>query len=202
LDCPRKEIWRNNLYKNYKICRTKIYDDKWIDNVAPLFKYIHTKLIYELQDYYKFHILKEDCCEGDDNIAIAKTYIREKFPTKKIIICSNDCDLLQLIDLNCNIINLKNKCINSKSLGTTKKDLLYKCILGDTSDSIKGVFPRCGPKTTMKLINNEELLENYFKKYKDSRDQYKLNEQLINFNFIPTNLKDKILKKLNLILEK
>ena len=60
--------------------------------------------------------------------------------------------------------------------------------MGDTSDNIPAVFPKCGLKTAQKCIEDPE----FFKKKMDNNPeyykQYELNKILVNFNNIPENL--------------
>ena len=66
-------------------------------------------------------------------------------------------------------------------------DLEIKIIMGDTSDNIPSVFPKCGPKTAQKCIDDPE----FFKKKMDKQEyhaQYELNKQLVNFDNIPEEL--------------
>jgi len=59
--------------------------------------------------------------------------------------------------------------------------------MGDTSDNIPSVFPKCGLKTAQKCIEDEEFFK---KKMADNPvyyEQYKLNEELVSFDKIPQN---------------
>ena len=57
-----------------------------------------------------------------------------------------------------------------------KNDLLIKILMGDTSDNIPSVFPKCGIKTAQKCIEDD----NFFKKKMANNPtyyaQYELNE--------------------------
>ena len=50
-------------------------------------------------------------------------------------------------------------CNSEKVLDFPMLDLKMKIIIGDNSDNIQGCFPKCGPKTAIKLIKDNELLE-------------------------------------------
>jgi 5'-3' exonuclease len=82
----------------------------------------------------------------------------------------------------------KNIAENKSSTGDAQNDLEIKIIMGDTSDNIPSVFPKCGPKTAQKCIEDPE----FFKKKMDNNPeyykQYELNKILVNFNNIPENL--------------
>jgi 5'-3' exonuclease len=66
--------------------------------------------------------------------------------------------------------------------------------MGDSSDNIPSIFPKCGPKTAKKCIDDpiyfqkkmSENLEEYQK-------QYKLNQLLVNFENIPYELQQEFI---------
>jgi len=133
--------------------------------------------------------------EADDCIAISVKYVLEKYPDCHIYIITSDRDYLQLNAVNVDLYNLafKNIAENKSSTGDPKMDLKIKIIMGDNSDNIPSVFPKCGPKTALKCIEDEE----YFKKKMcDNQNyyaQYELNQQLVDFDCIPENLKNEFI---------
>ena len=60
--------------------------------------------------------------------------------------------------------------------------------MGDSSDNIPSVFPKCGVKTAQKCVEDLE----FFKKKMDNNPeyyaQYELNKNLVDFNNIPQQL--------------
>ena len=60
--------------------------------------------------------------------------------------------------------------------------------MGDTSDNIPSVFPKCGPKTALKYYENKTE----FQKKLESSDvfisQYNINKKIVDFNEIPMDL--------------
>ena len=192
-DCPRNQIWRMNLFEEYKTNRDVIYkSENW--KGGPVFKFVKDILLPKLKDIHHFNLINHPKMEGDDIIACITRYLQENYPTQKIYIITSDHDYLQLIDENTTIINLKNKLLNEKSCGNPKHDLLLKIICGDKADNIKPCFKKCGPKTAMKLILNPSLLETKFLKEENSRNIYTLNCKLIDFNYIPIEYKEEIIK--------
>jgi len=122
--------------------------------------------------------------EADDIIA-SLTYLLEG---KKIII-STDNDFLQLINENVEVYNpVKKITYNNENfeelIGVKLKDfLLYKALIGDSSDNIPRV-PRVGPVTAKKIVNmygyegifnKNEINDKILQKVKDFRDQICLN---------------------------
>lgn len=186
-DCPRKEIWRNELYQDYK--KTRENDDSFMG--GPFFKMVYdndNKFIYDSGVNY---ICKYPSLEADDIIAILKKNIRNKYNDALIYIIANDHDYLQLLDENTKIINFKNKNLleSKKVFDNPDKNLFYKIVLGDKSDNIMPIFKKCGPKTCEKYYNNNyEEFENELKKNPDTFEKFKLNRKLISFDEIPINL--------------
>jgi 5'-3' exonuclease len=60
--------------------------------------------------------------------------------------------------------------------------------MGDTSDNIPSVFPKCGPKTAIKCIEDPEFFQKKMNNNLDYYNQYELNKKLIDFNNIPQHL--------------
>ena len=184
-DCPRGEIWRNKLFNSYK--ENRVQDDTFMG--GPFFKKVYNEGLLEKAgtDY----ILKYNNLEADDIIALTKNYIEiNKNIENSIYIITNDQDYLQLINENTFIYNLKFKELNStkKSFKDPNKDLLSKIILGDKSDNIPAVFPKCGIKTVEKYLNDNQLLQTDLDKY-NVRDKFNFNKKIIDFNEIPEYLK-------------
>ena len=182
-DCKRENIWRMDLFKKYKANRD---NDGFMG--GPFLK-----MAYEEDLFIKGGaktILKHPKLEGDDCIAISVKHLLKKYPNCQIYIITSDKDYLQLKTPNVHIYNLayKNIAENKSSTGNPQHDLEIKIIMGDTSDNIPSVFPKCGPKTAQKCIEdpiffNKKMCDNpeYYK-------QYELNKILVNFDNIPKNL--------------
>lgn len=201
-DCKREDIWRTKLYPEYKGTRGN-YNDKDI-NPGPFFKIVYQEGIFENienNNNIDLSTIRNNHLEADDCLAITSKYLIQKNPENKIYIITSDTDYLQLIQPNIYLFNLKYKYVNTpkNSLGCRLKDLLYKIIIGDKSDNIPSIFPKCGPKKTLKYINNIELFEDHLKKY-NKYDQYQLNKTLIDFSCIPNNLQNEVIAKLERIL--
>ena len=181
LDCPRKEIWRNDYYPEYKA--TRVYDDTFMG--GPFFEIG----ISIFQNELKLPILKANRLEADDCLAL---FVKNRNDFNSINIIANDMDYLQLDDRkNINIINLKYKYLRESKTATSSSecDLFCKIVIGDKSDNIPGIFKKCGLKTALKYFENKELFEKQLDK-ENCNKQYRLNELIINFNFIPDELKE------------
>ena len=190
-DCPRKNIWRMGIYKDYKANR--VYDDSFMG--GPIFKKIYDENMFIKGGVNK--ILKCEQLEADDCIAITTSHIIKLIPNAKIWIITSDMDYLQLSQPNVELYNLKyTKLTDSKnSFNDAEKDLFCKIVMGDKSDGIPGVLKKCGIKTAEKCYLDNE----YFKKKLENENAYDLyerNKTLVDFNNIPQNLV-KMFKKKN-----
>lgn len=185
-DCPRKDIWRNKLYENYK--GTRAQDNGF--NCGPFFKFIYqdnNKLLYESGVK---HILQFPNLEADDIIAIVKQELRAKYHDSKIYIIANDHDYLQLLDGQTEIINFQYKFLKEakKVFPEPEKNLFYKIVLGDKSDNINPVFKKCGPKTCEKYYVDKDAFNEALLKEAGAREKYELNRKLVSFTEIPQDL--------------
>jgi len=197
-DCKRENIWRNEIFDKYKANR--IYDDKSQWEGGPFFKMVYDENLFQ-QGGAK-EILYHPKLEADDCIAISVKDIIDKNHESEIYIITSDKDYLQLNYENIHLFNLsyKNIANNNKTFtGIAEKDLEMKIIMGDISDNIPSVFPKCGPKTALKYLENPSLLQMKLKENAEYSKKYELNKKLINFNYIPINLVEEF-KLLNNIL--
>ena len=186
-DCPRQDIWRNELFDNYK--GTRGNDDAFMG--GPFFKMAYDLLVEATNCR---HIIKFDSLEADDCIALTTMYLKNKYPDQDttIHIIANDMDYLQLADTQTHIINLKYKDLQDSKTSTrdAKKDLFLKTVIGDKSDNIPGIFKKCGIKTAQKYYDDKELFESMLKK-ENAYAQYEKNKKIIDFNEIPEILANK-----------
>ena len=184
-DCKRENIWRNDLFKDYKANRANGTEDGFMG--GPFFK-----MAYEDELFQKGGakaILKHPRLEADDCIALSVKYLVKKYPQCRIFIITSDRDYLQLNAHNVHLYTLtyKNLADGKTSTGNAEDDLKIKILMGDTSDNIPSVFPKCGLKTALKCLEDEEFFK---KKMADNQSyyaQYELNEKLVSFDKIPNN---------------
>ena len=185
-DCKRENIWRNELFPKYKANRANGAEDGFLG--GPFFK-----MVYEDELFQKGGakaILKHPKLEADDCIALSVKYLLNKYPECNIYIITSDRDYLQLNAHNVHLYNLsyKNIAENKSSTGNAKDDLEIKIIMGDTSDNIPSVFPKCGQKTAIKCIEDPEFFKKKMANNQDYYNQYELNKKLVNFDCIPEYL--------------
>ena len=182
-DCPSKNIWRRELFPEYKHGRKK--DD---NGVGHSFKMTYNENLFTVGGADA--ILFDPQLEADDCIAITSKHLIEKYPDSKIHIITSDMDYLQLSNDNTYIYNLQGKPLteSKNSFNDPQKDLFCKIISGDKSDNICGVFDRCGLKTAEKYYNDKELFDKKLNDNPSSREIYDRNRNIIDFNYIPKAL--------------
>jgi 5'-3' exonuclease len=188
-DCKRENIWRNEFYHKYKATRP----NGGIENGfmgGPFFKMAYEDEMFQQSGAET--ILYHPRLEADDCIAIYVKQLLEKYPANEcsIYIITSDNDYLQLIRENVHIYNLAFKNLKDSRVftGNPEKDLKIKTIMGDASDNIPSVFPKCGIKTAIKCVEDPEFFK---KKMNDTvayYEQYLLNDTLVSFDKIPEEL--------------
>ena len=143
---PRKDILEE--YKANRPDWSEVPDD---ENPFTQLPYI-----YEALDYMGVKHAETTVCETDDVIA---AYALRYGDECKVIISSFDSDYFQLINDNVNVLRYRGdysvicdeNYIKTKYGIEPSRYLDFKCLVGDTSDNIKGV-KGVGPKTAAKLI--------------------------------------------------
>jgi 5'-3' exonuclease len=186
-DCKRENIWRMDLFPQYKGNRQ---NDGFIG--SPFFKMVYEEKLF--QEGGAQAILSHPKLEADDCIAISVKYVLSKYPLCQIYIITSDKDYLQLNAHNVKLYNLAFKNIADKSsTGNSKNDLEIKIIMGDTSDNIPSVFPKCGPKTAEKCIQDPAFFKKKMSDNEAYYKQYELNSKLVNFDNIPIDLVNEFL---------
>ena len=193
-DCKREHIWRNDIFKDYKANRANGPEDGFMG--GPFFK-----MAYEEQLFQKGGaktILKHPRLEADDCIALSVKYLLNKYPLCKIYIITSDRDYLQLNAHNVDLFTLtyKNLADGKTATGNAEDDLKIKILMGDTSDNIPSVFPKCGEKTALKCCQDNAFFLKKMNNNEEYYKQYALNKKLVDFNNIPQNLVDEFISQL------
>lgn len=187
-----KGSWRYSVYPEYKANRAANRNKgKMILDHENFIKALE-QFIKDMKEIFNnIYVLKLKRAEADDIIAIMS---REVFKDKNITIISGDGDMHQLITKNVQQYDPRQnkiiECINPQ------KELTLKILKGDSSDNIKPIKKGVGIKTAEKIMNMG------FDKYIDGLNEddkkivltkYEQNKTLINFDFIPEDLKEKII---------
>jgi len=185
LDCPRKDIWRNDLFDSYKANR--VQDDNFMG--GSIFKMVHREELFRQAGANM--TIRHPHLEADDCLALTTRNILGLMPHAKITIITSDMDYLQLACENIRLVNLKYKDLtDSKNCFKDKnKDLFCKIVMGDKSDGIPSIFKKCGIKTAEKCYENKEYFHNRLKQ-ENAYERYELNKKLVDFREIPKYLVD------------
>ena len=183
-DCKRADIWRNQLFPNYKANR--LHNDGFMG--GPFFKMVYEDNLFIEGGAQT--ILQHPKLEADDCIAISVKYLLNTYVTCNIYIITSDKDYLQLAEERVQIYDLTFKKLTEQksSTGDPNCDLFCKILTGDPSDNISSVFTRCGPKTAIKYFQNKELLTKKLQESTIFQTAYELNSKIIDFNNIPDEL--------------
>ena len=102
-DCPRKDIWRMELFPEYKGSRETHTDDL----LKKCFQLVYSENLFQEGGIEK--TLYHPRLEADDVIALHTKYLRENEPDAFIHIITSDTDYLQLLQYNVEIYTLNNK---------------------------------------------------------------------------------------------
>ena len=213
IDCPRANIWRNKLFSLFEHCsdiseenllakinnldaiqvetkdgpETSTYKggrkQDPIINVGPFFKLVYQENLF--QQVGITTILSHPELEADDCIALALRHYTTNTTTQQYIIIANDHDYLQLVSPTIRLINLKYREIPCEN---PEAALFMKCVQGDKSDNIKGIFKRCGKKTATAYYEDKDRFHQQFQKEPGSYHRFLINQRMINFKWIPERL--------------
>ena len=143
---------RYDIYEPYKSGRGKDYKNGTQPVDEEELK--QRKLIWEYLNELYVRQLKHEVIEGDDFIAY---YCLTKKQNEKVTICTNDRDMAQLIseDVRIYFLDLKNYVDNSNFISyfcyKLENAALIKTMIGDNSDTIKGI-KGLGVKTLLTLF--------------------------------------------------
>lgn len=203
-DCQKSKIWRIDQYKEYKQERRDAKDSDKNFAFSGTFKFIYDVLIPEYEEEGSI-CLSVPCSEGDDIIA---TLIKNKIANNFIILAS-DRDLLQLVNDKVVMINVAGENITfSKELEIPDEELnnigfggkeyiFIKALMGDKSDGIASIHARCGKKTAIKYFFNKNLLQEKMISEPGIKNIIKNNISIMDFDYIPKEINDAIMKAYN-----
>jgi 5'-3' exonuclease len=189
-DCQREKIWRNAYINEYKGGRKKD------NNIGYYFKMVYDDNLFEKSGINT--ILSYEELEADDCIALTCKYINNCYNDYKIYIIANDMDYIQLCNEKINLYNLKYKNISLDTEEETKKYLYCKIIMGDKSDNIPPIFPKCGIKTAIKYYEDKISFQKKINSIEGSNELYERNKKIIDFNEIPQYLVNGFLQYIKL----
>jgi 5'-3' exonuclease len=185
----KNDVWRDQIMDTYKNERI---DLSIKNNFKPIFEYMINYYINTIIDNKIYHKIEHKKCEADDIIGTITLHCKKYYKNTKIYIISNDKDYLQLGRKNVYFISLNKKQINI-TIKHAQNILHEKIIMGDKTDNIKGIFYKTKIKNKKDLIENKKKLFSFLDNNILIKKKYLLNQKLINFDFIPKNLKKEII---------
>jgi len=191
-DCNRSEIWRNEIYKDYKDGRGK--KSNFDSQIFVLFKN------YICNNSYNYCEL--DNLEADDIAFLLKNKIKEEIKNIKIIIITNDNDYLQMYDDKVLIINMQFKDLSLRVKHHPKYELEYKIIFGDKSDNIPKIQTGMRCDQALKIAMMDEETRNKYLTENDLMNKYLFNKKLVDLRQIPLFFVNKFNDKYNIIIKK
>lgn len=199
-DAPRESLWRNQLMDSYKESR----EQKDTLQIGPFFAYSFENLIDPKR------LVAVPTAEADDVCAICVMEVLDRVwklsggEDRKLTVITGDTDYLQLKrygDL-VKIVRLPKfeeiplvvKVGKKKEQVNALDYLISKVVMGDTSDDIPRVFNGCGPATALKIARDQELFEKMIASHPERLERFERNRTLIDFDRIPTEIKDQTLR--------
>ena len=194
MDTPKEQLWRMEIQNDYKSGRA---DLSLKHNFRTTFDYTYDIMIPKFIEQYKnINKIRIDEVEADDIIACICMHFETIDSEQKIYLVSGDEDFLQLGRDNLIFINYKKKKPFVLTKDEAKSNLINKILNGDSSDNIQSIFPK-GTRNKKEIIESEIKLKNYLEINSDSKKQYDKNKLMIDFNNIPKNYFNKIIKIFN-----
>lgn len=191
LCCDGSNCWRYDYFPYYKRSRKKNRENSELD-WKTIFEFINS-ITEEIKQYLPYKVLKCEGAEADDIIATLVKQNKEE----NILILSADKDFIQLhTDKVKQYDPVRKRWISNKD---PKTYLLEHILKGDSSDGIPNVLSsddtfvvgkRQKPMTRKRLDYYLSLDDNSIEKELGKR--YQRNKTLIDLNYIPDNIVERI----------
>jgi DNA polymerase-1 len=195
-DGPGSTINRKNILSEYKESRDTlrvnwdVFDDKSDEDESKYNQLV--RLTHYLQ-CLPIKVISLDKVEADDIIAFLAQKLSKKYDSK-VIITSSDKDFLQLINDNINVFRpIEKKVYTPQTVfdefGVLPTNfILYKTLIGDSSDKIKGVkglgkkkIPKLFPELSVVPQTLDDIFNKCEQNYKENLIYSKI---ILNFNEI------------------
>jgi len=194
--CDAGNNWRRQVFPYYKANRRKNREKSEI-NWTAVFETLN-KVRDELKDYFPYRVIRVDGAEADDIIGtLAQTYGNTN---EKILILSGDKDFVQL-QAYMNVQQFDPVQKKWRKTNDVDKFMKEHIIRGDTGDGVPNflsaddtfvVGARQKPISQKKL---DQWLNSDPKEFCDEKmlRGYLRNQQLVDLNFIPPDIKKEVL---------
>jgi len=198
LDSFNLPIWRAKYLKDYKGSRI---DLSLKNNYKPAFNETYNRIIPDLvkNNQGKIFQMQINNLEADDIIGTICKYLDATDNQIDIFLISGDNDFLQLGRPNLFIYSYKSKTPRVLTRTEARQILKQKILTGDISDNISSIFPkdriRLSIKQRKEIINDKKKLKEYLNEDKEAYKKYKLNQLIIDFDYIPKKFQKLIIKQ-------
>ena len=191
--------WRRDYFPLYKANRKKSRD-KDDKDWGLIFDTLH-KVKEEIRDNFPYRFMYVENCEADDIIAILTQHAYIIAPNEKVLIISGDKDFQQLqrYDQVSQFSPNVNKFIEPE--GGAEEFLKEHILKGDKADGIPNILSNdnCLDEGIRQTPLRRSNLEKYLRITISSDDKYYRNylrnQTLIDFDFIPQEVIDRILNE-------
>ena len=190
--------FRRKLYPEYKAQRS-LGNKSWDYGKAR--DYVVNSILPELDLYKKNGYIRIGVpgAEADDVIAVMMQNDGKNWAAKILISSDHDfCQIEGIRQFNVfgdEVIPWVDK---DKGIKMTSEEVkIVKSLCGDGADNIPQCIPRVGVKTAYKLCKDRNKLKEMLKENADAAKQFLLNRKLIDFDLMPSELKESIEKTVN-----
>lgn len=199
--CDSRNYWRRDFFPNYKGMRKKTREESDLDWTF-IFETLN-ELKVDLAEYFQYKVINVDKCEADDVIAVLTMNTQEFGNYEDVLIVSSDKDFKQLQQYE-NVAQFSP--MLKKLIKINKKELhawmMEHVVKGDSGDGIPNILSgddvfmngeRQKPVSSKRL---QEFIDNGFLacKNNDERRNYQRNITLVDFKYIPEEIKNAILE--------
>jgi hypothetical protein len=207
--CDGRKYWRKEFFEFYKGMRKTNRDKSDLD-WGLIFDTL-SEMRTDLATYFPYRVVHVDRAEADDIIAVMVKYLQENFlvqqglveEPQKVLILSSDKDFkqLQLFD------NVKQwSPMQKKYITATQREIIEHkiehIVKGDTGDGVPNilskddVFMKGERQKPVSAKRLQEFFENGFLACKndEERRNWQRNVTLVDFDFIPPDVSEDIIK--------
>ncbi len=149
-DAPRPTVWRRQIHEDYKKRSKSSHSEDIAKELATT-----TKVAHQFFDNMNVRQYNRKGMEADDLIYAAVTMLHPK----PCVIVSTDSDMVQIpyVFSSCKVYDpTKKATVPVPEINP----VMQKALVGDSSDNIKG-YHKVGPKTSAKLLADEQALQTY-----------------------------------------
>ena len=207
--CDGRKYWRREFFEHYKAGRKKARDKSDLD-WGLIFDTLN-EMRQDIAEHFPYRVIHVDRAEADDVIAIMTKWAQENDLTmnglfeepQKILILSSDGDFKQLHQIG----NVKQwSPMQKKYVVGTQQEIIEKkiehIVKGDAGDGVPNILSKDDVFVTgerqkpMSAKRLQEFFENGFIACKndEERRNWHRNATLVDFNFIPEDVKNTIIE--------